>query len=209
MPSPSPSRTKAAALYRSLGACRLCADLPLGPKPIYQLDPRARILIAGQAPGRLAHEAGFPFADISGDRLRDWLGVGRKEFYDPTRFAILPMGFCFPGSGKGGDAPPRPICAAHWRTQLLATLPNIGLTVALGRHAVNWHLPAAGPALRLAEVVAGWRSHLPALMPLPHPSPRNQIWLRRHPWFEQELVPALRQRVGELQRAGFARGPGR
>lgn len=140
----------------------------------------------------------MPFDDVSGDRLRDWLGIERDVFYDPSRIAILPMAFCFPGSGTGGDLPPPPICAETWRTRLLALLPDIGLTVLLGRYALDWHLPDAdGP---LTETVAGWRRHWPSVLPLPHPSPRNGAWFKRNPWFEAEVLPALRARVAELLR---------
>jgi uracil-DNA glycosylase len=182
-------------LLAEVRACRLCApDLPLGPRPILQLDRRARILIAGQAPGRRAHEAGIPFSDVSGDRLRDWLGVDRDTFYDARRIAILPMGFCFPGTGKGGDLPPRPECAATWRQRLLAQLPKLELTLVIGHYAAAWHLPASS-GQRLSERVADWRRYWPQILPMPHPSPRNQRWLRDHPWFADEVLPMLRARV--------------
>lgn len=174
----------------------MCADLPLGPKPVLQIDPRARILIAGQAPGRRAHASGIPFDDVSGERLRAWLGIDRASFYDAARVAIVPMAFCFPGTGRGGDLPPPPLCARTWRRRLLALLPEIGLTVLLGRYALDWHLGAT--AANLTETVADWRRHWPALLPLPHPSPRNGVWLKRNPWFETEVLPPLRARVREL-----------
>ena len=185
-------------LLEDVRACTLCAaHLPLGPRPVFQLDPAARILIVGQAPGRRVHETGIPFNDPSGDRLRQWLGVARETFYDPTKMAILPMGFCFPGTGKGGDLPPRPECAATWRKPLLALLNKVELTVVLGRYALDWHLPnEAGKPL--AEVVGNWKATWPKLVALPHPSPRNQAWFKRHAWFETEIVPALQKRVREL-----------
>ncbi|MGB0220657.1 MAG: uracil-DNA glycosylase family protein [Sinimarinibacterium flocculans] len=195
------SRTRGDALSKLLGevrACRLCeAVLPMAPRPLLQLDRSARILIAGQAPGRRTQEAGVPFADVSGDRLRDWLGVDRDTFYDARRIAILPMGFCFPGSGKGGDLPPRPECAATWRTRLLAQLPRLQLTLVIGQYAAAWHLPQAS-GLRLTDLAADWRRYWPRLLPMPHPSPRNQRWLRDNPWFAAEVLPALRERVKAL-----------
>jgi len=179
-------------------ACRLCeAHLPLGSKPILQWHADARILIAGQAPGRRAHDSGIPFSDVSGERLRDWLGVDAKTFYDARRIALLPMGFCYPGSARGGDLPPRPECAQAWRTQLLRGLKRVELTLVIGRYAVDWHLPdAAGRSL--TAVVAEWESHWPLILPMPHPSPRNQRWLRDNPWFSKQVLPMLKVRVAEL-----------
>lgn len=178
-------------------ACRLCAEaLPAGPRPVLQAHPAAGILVAAQAPGRRVHDTGLPFNDPSGDRLREWMGVDRETFYDPLRLAIVPMGFCYPGRGKSGDLPPRLECAPAWRQPILATLPNIKLTLVIGQYALRWHLPGAGRTL--TEVVARWREFAPTVLPLPHPSPRNNLWLRRNPWFERETVPYLRQRVAEL-----------
>lgn len=182
-----------------MAACTVCAaHLPHGPRPVVQIDPAARILIAGQAPGRRVHESGVPFDDPSGDRLRDWLGVDRGTFYDAARIAILPMGFCWPGTGSSGDLPPRPECAPLWRARLLEQLPAVDLTLVIGRWAQDWHLPDA-PAT-VTATVAGWRDHWPRVLPLPHPSPRNNRWLRRNPWFAEEVLPALRRRVDELLR---------
>lgn len=184
-------------LLAKVRACTLCDEhLPLGPRPVVQLHPAARLLIAGQAPGRRVHETGIPFGDPSGDRLRAWLGLDRDLFYDPRRVAILPMGFCYPGTGKSGDLPPRPECAPAWRERLLAQLSSVRLTLVLGRHAQDWHFP--GFRGSLTELVAGWRDQWPHLVPLPHPSPRNQLWLHRNPWFEAELLPALRGLVGQV-----------
>ncbi|QID16333.1 uracil-DNA glycosylase family protein [Nitrogeniibacter mangrovi] len=184
-------------LFASARACTLCAEhLPLGPRPVFQADPRARILIAGQAPGRRVHATGVPFDDPSGDRLRDWLGIDRAVFYDATRVAILPMGFCYPGTGKSGDLPPRPECAATWREAFLAHLPRVELTLVLGQYALDYHLDAGRVAL--TEVVRDWRRHWPARLPLPHPSPRNNRWLVRNPWFAEEVLPALRARVADV-----------
>jgi uracil-DNA glycosylase len=185
------------ALLGEVRACALCAKhLPLGPRPIVQLHPRARILIAGQAPGRKVHESGVPFADASGDRLRAWLGMSAETFYDPQRVAILPMGFCFPGSGKAGDLPPRPECAPAWRAKLLRQLKGLELTLVIGQYAQAYHLPDAGPSVTSA--VQAWREHWPSVVPLPHPSPRNNLWLRKNPWFEKQLLPRLRVRVAEV-----------
>lgn len=188
-------------LMRRVRRCTICQALPLGPNPILQADARARILVVGQAPGRITHGKGLPFDDVSGERLRDWLGVDRDAFYDPTLFAMLPMGFCFPGTGKGGDLPPRPECAENWRQPLLDRLPDIRLTLVIGRYAHDWHL-GERCGRTLGETVANWRSFWPELLPMPHPSPRNNRWLRLNPFFETEVVPELRVRVGELVRPG-------
>jgi uracil-DNA glycosylase len=179
-------------------ACTVCAEhLPHGPRPVLQVDASARILIAGQAPGRKVHASGIPFDDASGERLRGWLGLSRAQFYDPALVAVLPMGMCFPGSSaRSGDLPPRPECAPRWGAPLLARLRGVQLTLAIGRHALAWHLPGrTGP---LTDIVRDWRSCGPQLLPLPHPSPRNNGWLKANPWFESELLPVLRQRVREI-----------
>ena len=192
----------APTLLAQVRACTLCAPhLPLGPRPVLQWHPDARILIAGQAPGRKVHASGVPFDDASGERLRAWLGLGPDAFYDARQVAILPMGFCFPGTGPSGDLPPRPECAATWRAPLLAGLPRVQLTLVLGQYAQAWHLPAPpGQAPQgVTEQVQGWRERLqrpgPHTLPLPHPSPRNNLWLRRNPWFAQDVLPALQARV--------------
>lgn len=183
-----------ASLLTEVRACVVCAEhLPLGPRPVVQLHPSARILIAGQAPGRKVHEAGIPFDDASGDRLRLWLAMSRDVFYDPRQVAILPMGFCFPGTGESGDLPPRPECAPTWRATLLARLKKLQLTLVIGQYAQAYHLPAEGASL--TEVVQAWRKFWPQTVPLPHPSPRNNLWLKRNAWFEAELIPVLRRRV--------------
>lgn len=182
-------------LLREIRACTLCAaHLPHGPRPVLQAGETARLLIAGQAPGRKVHESGIPFDDASGERLRDWLGLDRDTFYDAARVAIVPMGFCYPGKGKSGDLPPRPECAPAWQAQLAPHLRELRLTLAVGQYAQAWHLPEARS---LTEAVAAWRAHWPRLLALPHPSPRNNLWLKRNPWFERELVPALRGRVAQ------------
>jgi len=177
--------------------CVLCeADLPLGPRPVIQLSNESKILIAGQAPGLKVHQSGIPFNDASGDRLRQWLGVDKTDFYDDTKFAILPMGFCYPGKGKSGDLPPRAECAIAWREQLLAELKNIELTIVIGLYAHVYHLPNANK--KLTENIKNWQDFWPKVIPLPHPSPRNNIWLKRNAWFEDELLPPLKLRVQEL-----------
>lgn len=189
--------TSLTALLTEVRACTLCAGhLPLGPRPVLQMRASARILIASQAPGRKVHDTGIPFNDASGDRLRAWLGLSRDVFYDPKRIAILPMGFCFPGTGKSGDLPPRPECAIKWRKTLLARLKNLQLTLVIGQYAMAWHLPDATGTL--TEVVKDWRKYWPLTVPLPHPSPRNNLWLKRNPWFERELIPVLRDRVSAV-----------
>ena len=183
-------------LLESVRECRLCEkSLPLGPRPVLQIDPRAKILIAGQAPGRRVHESGIPFDDPSGVRLREWLGVSSETFYDPGKFAILPMGFCYPGSGKSGDLPPRPECAEAWRERLLSSLRQVELTLVIGQFAQRWHL--AQIQKNLTETVRAWQDYGPDIIPLPHPSPRNNIWLKKNPWFAESLLPALKTRTHE------------
>ena len=190
------------SLLEQVRACKLCAGhLPLGPRPVLQMHASARILIAGQAPGRKVHATGIPFDDASGDRLRTWLGVSRDVFYDARQVAIVPMGFCYPGTGKSGDLPPRLECAPAWRAPLLARLKNIKLTLVIGQYAQAHHLPDA--AASVTASVQSWREHWPRVVPLPHPSPRNNLWLKRNPWFEADLLPQLRSRVSEvLERGG-------
>jgi len=198
-----------ARLATTIRACRICRDLPLGrplphePRPVLSPSSTARILIAGQAPGTRVHASGLSFTDPSGDRLRSWLGVTAEEFYDPDRFAIAAMGFCFPGlDAKGGDLPPRRECASAWRALLMAEMPQIELVMAIGFHAQRWHLgPDCGR--NLTDTVTGWRSIVerpvrPRVFPLPHPSWRNTGWLKRHPWFGAELLPVLRQEISAL-----------
>lgn len=185
-----------AELLAAVKRCERCPDLPLGPRPILQWDSAARILIAGQAPGSRTHAKGRPFDDPSGDRLRDWLGVDRETFYDPAIFAIVPMAFCYPGTGKRGDLPPPPVCATTWRRPLLDRLTNVNLTIILGQYAAAWH----GDSTRqsVTEAASSWRETLPELVVLPHPSPRNRTWLKRNPWFERELLGVLRMRVATI-----------
>ena len=177
--------------------CKLCQDLPLGPKPILQVHQSAKILIAGQAPGSKTHHKGVPFDDASGNRLREWLGVDRDTFYDASKIAILPMAFCFPGSSKSGDLPPPKRCADTWRTQLLAGLPNIELTLIIGQYALEWHLGSQQSGT-VTETVKRWREFWPKQLPMPHPSPRNNRWLSSNPWFGDEVLPELRKRVRQI-----------
>jgi uracil-DNA glycosylase len=186
-----------ASLLDEVRSCTICADhLPSGPRPVFQIHPAARILIAAQAPGRKVHETGIPFNDASGDRLRTWLGISREIFYDATKIAIVPMGFCFPGTGKSGDLPPRPECAPAWRGALLSRLKHLKITLVIGQYAKAYHLPDNGRSL--TDTVMDWRKSWPHTVPMPHPSPRNQLWLKRNPWFELELLPALRDKVSEV-----------
>jgi len=181
-------------LVRRVRACTICAEvLPHEPRPVIQLSESSRILVVGQAPGRRVHETGLPFNDPSGDRLRQWMGVTRDTFYDEQKMAILPMGFCYPGTGKSGDLPPRPECAAAWRQALLARLPEIRLTLLIGQYAHAWHLKAQHRSV--TDNVRAWRDYWPEIIPMPHPSPRNNLWLRNNPWFEQDVVPAMQERI--------------
>ncbi|MGL5026054.1 MAG: uracil-DNA glycosylase family protein [Shewanella oncorhynchi] len=225
-----------AKLLAKISACTLCqVHLPLAPKPILQASTQARILIAGQAPGVKTHHKGIPFDDTSGERLRTWLNVTREQFYDPNLFAIIPMGFCFPGSiekngKKQGDKPPRPECAATWHQALLALMPQIELIVILGQYAIDYHLPResseavnptspitkpqttsskistnakvkAIPTLKpitVTQACAQWQLYWPKYLVLPHPSPRNNLWLKQHPEFERDMLPRLRMRIAYL-----------
>ncbi len=183
-----------AATLTEVRACQLCAPA-IEPRPVLQVAAGARILIAGQAPGARVHASGVAFADPSGKRLREWLGVTEAAFYDANAIAILPMGFCYPGTASSGDLPPRAECAPAWRAALLERMPNIELTVVLGTHALKWHLRISAP---LSKIVSDWEARWPAHIVLPHPSPRNNPWLKRNPWFEGDVLPKLRERVQAL-----------
>jgi uracil-DNA glycosylase len=177
--------------------CRLCENhLPLGPKPILQLHSAARILIVGQAPGVKAHDSGTPWNDASGERLRLWMGLTPEEFYDNQKVAIVPMGFCYPGRGKSGDLPPRPECSKQWMQKILKQLPNVELKILIGTYAQNYFLKE-NRAL-LTENIRNWKSFLPEFILLPHPSPRNNIWLKKNAWFEAEILPTLKSKCKEL-----------
>lgn len=200
-------------LVKQIRACRVCAEQPSGPplphepRPVLRVSASARLAICGQAPGTRVHASGVPFTDPSGDRLRAWMGVSEAEFYDQSRIAIIPMGFCFPGlDAKGGDLPPRAECAERWRRQLLEQLPNIELMLLVGQYAQRWHL-AGRRRETLTETVRDWRNVHAEVdasgrrhLPLPHPSWRNNAWVKANPWFESELVPKLRTEVRRLIR---------
>jgi len=181
-------------LVHSVRSCTLCEkQLVNGVRPVLQVNPSARILIAGQAPGSKVHASGIPFDDASGSRLREWMGIDADTFYDEKQVAILPMGFCYPGKGKSGDLPPVPLCADTWREKLLHVMPKIKLTLVIGQYAHAWHLPFMQK--NLTETVRAWTSYEKQLLPLPHPSPRNNIWLKKNEWFERDVLPELRKRV--------------
>jgi uracil-DNA glycosylase len=187
------------ALLEDIAACRACApDLPHTPRPVTRVSSATRILIAGQAPGRIVHETGLPFNDPSGDRLRQWMGIDRDTFYGRSEIGVAAMAFCFPGTNpKGGDYPPPPRCAALWRTRLLGALPNVELTLLVGSYAQNWAL-AGRTGKTMTETIERWREFGPNVLPLPHPSWRNTAWLKRNPWFEAEVTPFLRERVADI-----------
>ncbi|MCV6638936.1 uracil-DNA glycosylase family protein [Candidatus Albibeggiatoa sp. nov. NOAA] len=185
-------------LLTQVRGCELCADhLPNPPKPVIRVGLEAKVLVVGQAPSTRVHATGLPWNDASGKRLREWLQIDKETFYDTRYLSIMPMGLCYPGKGKSGDLPPRPECAPLWHPQVLAELPQIQLKLLIGQYAQRYYL-GDKCCKTLTENVKKWQTFLPEYLPLPHPSPRNQLWLKRNPWFEQEVVPALRQRVKEL-----------
>ena len=193
-------------LLREIRACRVCVETPKGaplphePRPVLRASSTAKIAVFGQAPGNLVHQSGKPFTDPSGVRLREWMGVSDEEFYDEKKIAIIPMGFCFPGyDAKGGDKPPRKECADHWRERLMAALPNIKTAILVGGYAQKWHL-RDGAKGTLTETVANWRDYSPRYFATPHPSWRNNVWLKKNPWFETDLLPQLRRRIRALLR---------
>ena len=188
---------KLSILIEEVRACTLCADyLTDGVRPVIQVDSKAKILIAGQAPGKKVHESGIPFDDASGDRLRDWMEISKETFYNPEQVAILPMGFCYPGKGKTGDLAPRTECALAWRAELLAQLPQLQLTLVIGQYAQAYHL--CQKSRSVTDTVKAWQDYWPNVIPLPHPSPRNNRWFKQNPWFDDEVLPCLRQRIVEL-----------
>ena len=183
-------------LLRDVRACQIClASLPLGPRPVLQAASSARLLIIGQAPGSKVHKSGVPWDDASGDRLRDWLKLDRSVFYDAARVAIVPMGFCYPGAGdSGGDKPPRPECAPLWHERLLGFLPDVRLTLLIGQYAQRHYLASERKAT-MTETVRAFSEYGPRFFPLPHPSWRSVVWMRNQPWFEQAVIPELRNAV--------------
>jgi uracil-DNA glycosylase len=182
-------------LLQEIRACRVCAEnLPEGPRPVLAAHPDSRIVIVGQAPGRKVHASGIPWDDASGDNLRQWLGVDKATFYNPEIFAIVPMGFCFPGTGKSGDLPPRPECAPLWHARLTALMPKVQLTLLIGQYAQHFYLGNQRKAT-LTETVRNWRSYLPQFLPLPHPSPRNNIWMKKNPWFRDDVLSELQSKI--------------
>lgn len=185
-------------LLRKVRACKHCeANLPQGVRPVLQLGEQAKVLIAGQAPGAKVHASGVPFDDASGERLRDWMGVDKTTFYDKSKIAILPMGFCYPGTGKSGDLPPRKECTELWRREALDLMQNVQLVLVIGKYAIDWHLPKVRKN-NLTDTVRAWKKHWPTHLPMPHPSPRNNIWLKKNSWFERDVLPSLKGRIQEL-----------
>jgi len=184
-------------LLTEVHSCTICeTNLKEGVRPVLQVNPHAKILIAGQAPGSKVHATGIPFDDPSGDRLREWMGVDKETFYDSLKIAILPMAFCYPGKGKSGDLAPPSICAETWRYKLLESMPDIQLTLVIGQYALGWHLQNSEK--NLTETVRNWDNYGEKVMPLPHPSPRNNIWLKKNPWFEREVLTVLKKRVHNI-----------
>lgn len=184
-------------LLRKARACTLCQEfLPFDPKPILSFSKESRILVVGQAPGTKAHESGTAWNDASGERLRNWLGVTKEQFYDNRIFAIVPMGFCYPGKGKSGDLPPRPECSAKWMQLILKQLKKIELTILIGSYSQNYFLKTGSGDL--TTTVKNWAMYSPQYFPLPHPSPRNNIWLAKNPWFEKSLVPQLKDMIKRM-----------
>ncbi|USD65430.1 uracil-DNA glycosylase family protein [Vibrio sp. SCSIO 43136] len=187
-------------LLTEVRSCRLCEEsLELGANPVVQAAKSARLLIIGQAPGTKVHHSGIPWNDPSGDRLRHWLMMDKTTFYDPNKVAIIPMGLCYPGKGRSGDLPPRKECAPKWHQQLLAELPNIELTLLIGQYAQNYYLDDKPKTLTATvQQWQQWQQWQPKILPLPHPSPRNTLWLKKNPWFEADVVPNLRQQIQQL-----------
>lgn len=193
--SPIAAPTPLDHLLAEIRACRLCEEhLPLEPKPVLRAAASAKLLVVGQAPGTLVHGSGIPWSDASGMRLRDWLRIDRDAFYDESRIAIVPMGFCYPGRGASGDLPPRPECAQTWHPRLLPMLGEVKLVLAIGQYAQQYFLGAQRKKT-LTDTVRAWEEYAPRYFPLPHPSPRNIAWFQHNPWFEIEVLPALRERV--------------
>ena len=188
-------KSQASELISEITKCTVCAEsLPLGPNPVVSFEKSAKVLVIGQAPGTKVHASGVPWDDASGKRLRDWMGIDNDTFYDQTKIAIVPMGFCYPGKGKSGDLPPRPECAPLWHERILKILPEVSLTLLIGNYAQGYYLGDTKKKT-LTETVRDFKNYLPKFLPLVHPSPRNQIWMKKNPWFEIEVIPELRKIV--------------
>ncbi len=193
-----PPKENLTALLSEISKCELCVPhLPLGPRPLLKVTSQVKVLVVGQAPGRLAHASGTPWDDKSGDRLRDWLGLSREIFYSVPELGIVPMGMCFPGTGKNGDLPPRKECATAWHERLWAQMPGLQLTLLIGKYAQQAYLPD-GARLSVTAAVKAWRDYFPRWLPLPHPSPRNNLWLKSNPWFEHQVIPELQDQIRRL-----------
>lgn len=185
-------------LLQNIRQCTICkAHLPLGPRPVVSAHPDAKIVIIGQAPGTKVHASGIPWDDTSGNQLRNWLNVSEEDFYDPTKFAIIPMGFCYPGKGTSGDLPPRPECAPQWHQPLLDKLPKVELIILIGMYSQKYYLGKSAKKT-LTETVVNYKEYLPKYLPLPHPSPRNRFWLAKNPWFEVEVLPKLQKSINNI-----------
>lgn len=185
-------------LLHNIRQCTICSQhLVLGPRPVVTAHPQSKIAIIGQAPGTKVHNSGIPWDDASGKRLRNWLGVSDKTFYDETKFAIVPMGFCYPGKGKTGDLPPRPECAPQWHKQLMDKMPNLQLIILIGMYAQKYYLQKDAKKT-LTETVAHYQDYLPNYFVLPHPSPRNRFWLTKNPWFESEVISELKTKIKQV-----------
>ncbi|WP_191858498.1 uracil-DNA glycosylase family protein [Hanstruepera ponticola] len=183
------------SLLNDIKHCSICKDhLPLGPRPVVSADINSKIVIVGQAPGTKVHASGFPWDDASGKQLRNWLEVTNEQFYNPKHFAIIPMGFCYPGKGKTGDLPPRPECAPQWHQPLFDMMQKVELVLLIGMYAQRYYLKEQAKST-LTETVKNYKDYLPNYLPLPHPSPRNRFWLTKNPWFEVEVLPDLRNRI--------------
>ncbi len=185
-------------LLKDIRSCTICSEyLPKGPRPIVAGSDKSKLLIIGQAPGRRVHESGIPWDDPSGDHLRSWLSVDKSTFYDEDQIALMPMGFCYPGSGKSGDLPPRPECAEHWHDKMISGLKGVELTLLVGQYAQKHYLQKRFKS-NLTETVRSFKDYKPEFLPLPHPSPRNRIWMKKNEWFEKEVLPYLQRRVADL-----------